>query len=115
MQKVHKRRWCRGVRLYCRSPAREPGAAMRPTIEPSSSETTSTRANAHSTVHIAGGATRLFARAAPESESGAKAGAPSGRAPKRLMVLSSTGTLGPMGQRCLTFAITGIIQSSSHV
>ena len=37
MQKVHKRRWCRGVRLYCRSPAREPGAAMRPTIEPPAS------------------------------------------------------------------------------
>ena len=37
--------------------------------------------------------------AAPESESGAKASAPSGRAPKRLMVLSSTGTLGPLGQR----------------
>ena len=115
MQKVHKRRWCRGVRLYCRSPAREPGAAMRPTIEPSSAETTSTRANAHSTVHIAGGLPGCLRVLLRNRESGAKAGAPSGRAPKRLMVLSSTGTLGPMGQRCLTFAITGIIQSSSHV
>ena len=56
-------------------------------------------ANAHSTVHVAGGYPAVYARAAPESESGAKAGAPSGRAPKRLMVLSSTGTLGPLGQR----------------